>query len=203
MTAWAKIEASLPDSVNGLSYNVLGNGRIVAEGVMVSSRVNVERRRFTLAHELAHREIRSAGDRATGLEKAMDRFAGAFLIPAQPLREAVGHTRHRVTYCEVMRLKHKYGVSAATVLLSLCQVGVLSESNVRHGFVTHAGTWRKFEPDPLGENHGFAAYEKLLRFERLVLRAVGEKLVSPIRAAGLLKQPLAIVERKISGPTIH
>ena len=46
---------------------------------MVSSRINVERKRFTLAHELAHRIICSTGNPVIDLERAMNRFAGAFL----------------------------------------------------------------------------------------------------------------------------
>ncbi len=38
------------------------------------------------------------------------------------------------------------------------------------------------------------------RLEQLVWRAVGEELISPIRAAELLGKPLAYVEQQISGP---
>ena len=48
--------------------------------------------------------------------------------------------------------------------------------------------------------HGFAAFEKPRRFKRLVLRAVGEELISPVRAAALLNQSLESVDRQISGP---
>ena len=51
--------------------------------------------------------------------------------------------------------------------------------------------------------HGFAAFEKPRRFKRLVLRAVGEELISPVRAAELLNQSLESVERQISGPAIQ
>ena len=64
------VEADLPESINGLSCHVLRGGEIVAEAVVVSSRINVERKRFTLAHELAHRIIRSTGNPAIDLERA-------------------------------------------------------------------------------------------------------------------------------------
>ena len=62
------VEADLPESINGLSCHILSGGEIVAEAVVVSSRINVERKRFTLAHELAHRIIRSTGNPAIDLE---------------------------------------------------------------------------------------------------------------------------------------
>ena len=197
------IVADLPESINGLSCHVLRGGEIVAEAVMVSSRINVERKRFTLAHELAHRIIRSTGNTVIDIEAAINRFAGAFLVPGQSLRDEVGRDRHRITYYEIIRLKHMYGVSAAAVLMRLGQVGVLPPAAVKRAFATFARSWRKSEPEPIGEDRGFAAFEKSRRFERLVSRAVGEELISPVRAAALLDQSLDFVEQQISGPTIQ
>ena len=191
----------LPERINGLACHVIRDGRPVAEAVVVSKRINIERRRFTLAHELAHRIIRSTGNPAITLEKAMNRFSGAFLVPRQRLLEEAGAHRRRVTYYEIIRLKHTYGVSAATMLMRLGQVGVLPPAAVRQAFATFARSWRNTEPAPIPPDHGFAAFEKPRRFERLVARAVGEGLISPARAAGLLNQTLDSVERKISGPT--
>ena len=194
------VEADLPASINGLSCHVLRGGEIVAEAVVVSSRSNVERKRFTLAHELAHRVIRFDANPAFGMETAMNRFAGAFLVPGRSLREEVGTDRHRITYYEIIRLKHIYGVSAAALLMRLGQVGVLREDSVRHAFRTFARSWRSSEPEPIRPDNGFAAFEKPGRFKRLVSRAVGEELISPSRAAALLEQSLESVEGQISGP---
>ena len=196
------VEADLPESINGLSCHVLRGVEIVAEAVVVSSRINVEHKRFTLAHELAHRIIRSTGNPAIDLERAMNRFASAFLVPGQSLRDEVGADRHRITYYEIVRLKQIYGVSATALLMRLGQVGVLSQGSVQRAFATFARSWRKSEPDPIQPDHGFAAFEKPRRFKRLVSRAVGEELISPVRAAALLNQSLESVERQISGPAI-
>ena len=197
------VEADIPESINGLSCHVLRGGEIVAEAVVVSGRFNVERKRFTLAHEIAHRTIRSTGNPAIGLEAAMNRFAGAFLIPGKSLRDEIGADRRRITYHEIMRLKHMYGVSAAAVLMRLGQVGLMPPAAVKHAFATYARSWRRSEPKPIGEGYGFAAFEKPRRFESLVARALGEELISPVRAAALLNQPLDFVEQQISGPTIQ
>ena len=86
------VEDDLPESINGLACHVLRDGKPVAEAVVVSTRINIERKRFTLAHELAHRIIRSTGNPAINLETAMNRFAGAFLVPAQRLLAARGES---------------------------------------------------------------------------------------------------------------
>ena len=194
------IEDDLPESINGLACHVLRGGKPVAEAILFSKQINVERKRFTLAHELAHRIIRSTGNPAVRLEAAMNRFAGAFLVPGKRLLEEVGARRHRITYYEIIRLKHTYGVSAATILIRLAQVGALPPATVQHAFVTFARSWRKSEPEPIPPDHGFAAFEKPRRFQRLVSRAVGEELISPVRAAALLNQSLDSVERQILGP---
>ena len=191
----------LPERINGLACHVIRGGKPVGEAVVVSNRVNVERKRFTLAHELAHRIIRSTGNPAITLENAMNRFAGAFLVPRQRLLEDVGANRRRITYYEIIRLKHTYGVSAATMLMRLGQIGVLPAAAIQQAFATFARSWRKIEPQPIPSDHGFAAFETPRRFECLVARAVGEGLISSVRAAALLNEALGTVERRISGPT--
>ena len=197
------VEADLPETINGLSCRALRGGEIIAEAVVMSRRINVESKRFTLAHELAHRLIRSTGNPAINLGRAMNRFACAFLIPGQCLREELGADRQRITHHEIFRLKHIYGVSAAALLIRLGQVGVISESSVNRAFATFARSWRKSEPEPIQPGHGFAAFEKPLRFKRLVWRAVGEELISLSRAAELFDQSRESVERQFTGPAVR
>ena len=194
------VEADLPERISGLACRAMRQGRVVADAVVVSKRTNVERKRFTLAHELAHKIIRSTGNPAIRLEAAMNRFAGAFLVPGRDLLEKVGARRRRVTYYEIARLKHAYGVSAAAMLVRLGQVGVLRPSAVRRAFATFARPWLTLEPEPIQDDQGFGAFERPQRFRRLVWRAVGEELISPVRGAALLGEPLEVVEWQVSGP---
>ena len=197
------VEADLPERINGLACQVLREGKPIADAIVLSNRTSVERTRSTLAHEVAHRIIRSTGNPAITLEAAMTRFAGAFLVPGRHLLAEVGEGRHRITYYEIIRIKHMYGVSAAAMLVRLGQVGALRPSAVRRTWRTYARAWRKSEPEPISGTYGFAAFEKPQRFERLVWRAVGEELISPVRAAALLNESLDRVEQQISGPTTH
>ena len=196
------VEADLPERISGLACRAMRRGRVVADAVVVSSRANVERKRFTLAHELAHKVIRSTGNPAIKLEAAMNRFAGAFLVPGRDLLAKVGGQRRRVTYYEIARLKHTYGVSAAAMLVRLGQVEVLRPSAVRRAFATFARSWRTTEPESMGDEQGFGAFEKPQRFRRLVWRAVGEELISPVRGAALLGEPREVVEWQVSGPGV-
>ena len=194
------IEEDLPKRISGLACQVLRDDQPVADAVVVSSRTNVERKRFNLAHELAHRIIRSTGNAAIKLESAMNRFAGAFLVPRESLLEEAGPSRNRITYYEIIRLKHTYGVSAAAMLMRLGQVGILRSGYIRYAFTTFARSWRKDEPEPMGDDSGFATFEKPRRFEQLVWRAISEELISPIRAAEFLNLSLDTIEQRITGP---
>ena len=194
------LETDLPVNVNGLSCHALRGGETVAEAIVVSGRIDVERKRFALARELARGIVRSAGNPARGMERAMDRFAGAFLVPGRCLRENVGDDRRMIARDEIVRLKHLFAVPAEVLLMRLGQAGILPRGFVKHAFATFARPWRISEPYPIRPGHGFTAFEKPRRFKRLVARALGERLISPVRAAGLLDRPLESVERLIAGP---
>ena len=119
---------------------------------------------------------------------------------AEHLRAEVGQHRQRLPYRELMRLKHFYGMSAAAMLIRLRDVRILPAAAVEYAFRTYARSWRTREPEPLADNEGLATFERPRRFERLVWRALGEELISPVRAAELLKRSLSDIEREIRGP---
>lgn len=195
------IEVDLPERINGLACHVQrGSGQPDTQVIVISSRTNVERKRFTLAHELAHRIITATGNPEIKLERAMNRFAGAFLVPTEHLKAEAGGKRHRMAYDEIIRLKLTYGVSAAAMLMRLGQVEILPRSAVDYAFRSFARSWRKTEPEPIVDGEGFGAFEKPRRYERLVWRALGEELISPVRAAQLLRLSLKAVEEGLRGP---
>ena len=168
--------------------------------IVVSTQFSIERRRFTLAHELAHRVIGdSEGD--IKLEKAMDRFAAAFLMPAKHLREEVRGARDALPpYNEIVRLKHLYGVAAAAMLMRLRDIGVLSDATVSYAFQTYARLWRTAEPIPLDPKGDCGKLEQPTRFERSVYWALADHLISLPRAAELLRRPVSQVELDFRGP---
>jgi Zn-dependent peptidase ImmA (M78 family)/DNA-binding XRE family transcriptional regulator len=199
------IEVDLPPRFDGLACDVKRTGgQPDTEVVVISSRTNIERRRFNLGHELAHRIVGVAADAGDlDVEKAMHRFAAAFLAPEEHLRQEVGEQRQGITYHELMQLKRSYGLSAAAMLIRLRDVGLLPAATVEYAFRTYARAWRASEPEPIQDEEGLGAFEKPLRFERLVYRALAEDLISPVRAARLLKLPLDRIEEAMRGPLVQ
>ncbi len=195
------VEADLPERFDGLSCGIARtDGGPDEEAVIVSSRVGIERKRFNLAHELAHRMVLAVSGPTMNLERAMHRFAGAFLAPAARLKDEVGVARKSISYHELVQLKHAYGMSASAMLMRLKDLQLLPESFVTHAFRTFARSWRSAEPDPIIDDIGLGAFEKPLRYENLVYRALSEGYISTVRAAQLLHMPVASVEEQLVGP---
>ena len=194
------VEADLPDRFGGLACEVRRrDAKRHAPVIVMSGRTGIERKRFNLAHELSHCVIRATGNPQVHIEKAMDRFAGAFLVPTKHLAEIAGKHREGIAYGEIIRLKHLYGVSAAAMLMRLGQADILPQTVINYAFRSYARKWRTEEPEPIRADEWFGTVEHPRRFEHLVWRALGERLISPVRAAQLLHQPFSVVERELRG----
>ena len=192
------IEADLPEGFDGLACKAQRGGELPdIEAILVSNRSPIERKRFNLAHEMGHRVMPDISSPDINEEKAMHRFASAFLMPAAPLRERVGGKRTSLTLSEIVDLKWLYGVSAAAMLMRLRDIDCLSEATVAAAFRSYARSWRRKEPYPIHGEARWEFLEKPRQYEALVWRALGERLFSPLRAAQLLNRSLRDIETVI------
>ena len=189
----------LPESIDGLACDAIRERKANIQAVIVSTRLSQERRRFTLIREIARSLLGSTSVDSNLEEKVSERFASAFLIPSPHLIARVGSVRRRLTYYEVIRLKQIYGVPAATMLDRLGQVGILPPHTVRWAFSTFARRWRIEEPEPSACDTNGIRDEVPNRFNFLVSRAVGERLISSVRAATLLNESVEEVELRLNG----
>lgn len=168
--------------------------------IVVNSQFSLERRRLTLAHELAHRLIHPGSLPHKEEEKAATIFAGAFLMTREHLLCEVGKERNALGYKELIDLKRLYRVSGAALLMRLRQVGVISDSTLVYAFQSIARGWRTQEPDELESERDRGQRERPRRFERLTYRALAEGLISLTKAAELLRLSVAKVEEGLKGP---
>ena len=189
----------LPERVSGLTCLVQRQRhKKKAPVIVVNRKLTLERRRFTLAHELAHRLIDASSP--VNHEKASNIFAGAFLVPRDHLTREAGRIRHAIGYRELIHLKRRYRVSAAMLLVRCRQTGVIDQSTLAYAFQTFARGWRSSEPEPLEASGKEGLYEAPRRFERLCYRALAEDFISPGKAGELLRQPLDKIEQGLRGP---
>jgi len=142
-----------------------------------------DRQRFSLAHELGHLvlQVPDSIDR----EKAANRFAGAFLVPAQTAALELGQRRRRLGPFELHLLKHKYGMSMQAWVYRAKDLGLISPSAAASFFrYFRRQGWHREEPGDAYPS------EEPQRLKRLVLRALAEDLITESRAAELLGRPL-------------
>jgi Zn-dependent peptidase ImmA (M78 family)/DNA-binding XRE family transcriptional regulator len=191
----------LPARVSGFTCLIKrGGNHSDLPVVVVNKNVSLERRRLTLAHELAHRIIDPEGLSEQEEERAATYFAGAFLMPRDHLEREVGKHRHYFGYKELIDLKRLYRVSGAALLVRLRNTGIITESTLTYAFQSYARGWRTQEPEELEKNNERGVRERPCRFERLCYRALAEELISLTKAAELLRSPLEQVEEGLKGP---
>lgn len=191
----------LPARVSGFTCLVTGEGADdPVPAIVVNKSKSLERRRITLAHELAHRLIDPQHLNAKEEEKAANRFAGAFLVPREHLEREIGKHRNALGYRELLDIKRLYRVSGAAMLVRLRDVGIIDDGVLSTAFQTVARTWRSEEPEPIEDEARRGDMEKPRRFERLCYWALAEKLISVSKAAELLRKPVTEVEEQLKGP---
>lgn len=208
--AWRLGEDPIPDLIDALESQGLlvvlteaeGGGRfnglsaMAGEGlarpvIVVHADWPGDRQRFTLAHELAHLvldgRLASRGD----LEKACNRFAGAFLVPRAAVRQALGARRRTLEPQELGLLKSEYGLSMQGCLYRARDAGIISAATHAELFrlFTRRG-WRKQEPGP------DCPRERTVRFRQLVYRALAEELIGESKAAELLGMSVSRFHRE-------
>ena len=182
-------------SIDGLMARVRRVGKGTVPVIVVNHTHWGERQRLTLAHELGHLVMDVAA--RVDDEKAAYRFAGAFLMPADSMRAAIGKHRTSVGWEELFGLKRLFGVSVQAVTYRCKDLDIFSETLFRRLFneFTHRG-WRT----PPYEEPDAMKGEKPMRFERLTFRAVAEKAISEPKAAELLGLSAHELNRRIEEP---
>lgn len=182
------------DGISALAYTQSASGgQLKAAAVVSKSDISGERQRLNLAHELAHIVLNISPD--VDEEKAAFRFGGAFLAPADSIYKIVGLKRDHFQIKELLILKKIFGISIQSLLFRLKDLNIISSTSFSMWFrIINKNNWKKNEPMPMKE-------EKSQWFERNVLHAFSEGLISSDEAASLLgdnidSQELSLIKKK-------
>ena len=183
---------SLPKKISGVQavVHTAEDGRLPV--IVVNADHAGERQRFTVAHELGHLYLDVKG--TLDPESACQRFAGAFLVPADVLVREVGRSRRTITPRELFELKLLFGVSAQAIAYRCKDLGIISQSAYAGVFrLFNARGWRVEEPRPFTK-------ERPARFERLCIRALAEGTISESKASELLQKTVKEVVESMDEP---
>jgi Zn-dependent peptidase ImmA (M78 family)/transcriptional regulator with XRE-family HTH domain len=145
--------------------------------------IAVDRKRFTLAHELGHLLLKPVD---LDEEKCANRFAGALLIPQDRLREELKAHRNNIHIKELLLLKQQYGISMQAILYRAKDISIISDYLFKEQMKVFSQLGiRKQEPG------SFDCEEHSHRFWQLILRGVAEELISTSKAAALCNMKLS------------
>jgi len=138
----------------------------------------IDRQRFTLLHELGHHYLpipAGADD-----EKIVNRFAGAFALPGDIMKERLGATRKRISPTELLGLKKEFGLSVAALLYRAKDLEIITTYTHQQAMIqlNYMG-WRSKEPA------AFVGEEQPMRLLEVLARGIIEETISTGKAAQL------------------
>ncbi len=180
--------------IDGLTADVCRENRGVASVVVVNRCVGGEHQRFTAACELGRMVLMVA----PGIDdkKAAQRFARAFLMPAETLRAEMGKRRKSIGWSELFDLKRIFGVSVQALTYRCKDLGIFGNPLCRRLFNEFN---RRSWSHPYREPWAIGG-EEPKRFERLCFRALAEGAISESRAAELLGHSVHELVRLMDEP---
>lgn len=184
--------------IDGLTASVLRKDGDPVPVIVVKENECGERKRFTLAHELAHMLLDSRA--GVNAEKAANRFAGAFLMPAEALWREIGKNRTAMSLGELIQLKRIFGASVQAITYRCRELGIFSETLFKKLYDSfEAQGWRKppfNEPDSLPPEK-----EMPKRMKRLCFRALAENAISESKVAEILGISVQSLSKMMDQPS--
>jgi Zn-dependent peptidase ImmA (M78 family)/DNA-binding XRE family transcriptional regulator len=163
--------------------------------IVINANFPLERKRFTLLHELGHILMNIPEGSEQEVEKYCDSFASELLLPIEILDEEFGKKRKHINFPELASIQSKYGISIMAILYRLVEAGIIpKEKQTKYYKLIN------FNPDlkKFVNESRFESPEKSNRFERLIYRALAQELISVSKAASMLNKDINAILDEIS-----
>ena len=185
-------EMQIPQDFEGLSAMVDDRLPVM---LLNSRKENVERKRFTALHELAHLLLMFAKHHSVGkIEYLCDCFAGAMLLVDEVLPNELGKARTVVSLAELIRIKEKYGVSVKAIIVRAKCSGFIDDR-------THRQWWQAY--DEYSQHHLMGnptrqfSLEKPSTFSLMIIQGINEKRIQWSKAAELTGKKIDVLKTEI------
>lgn len=163
--------------------------------IVINKNMQIERKRFTLLHDLAHLLLPISSLEVKQQEKYCNAFASEMLLSEQNAKNELGENRSRISFEEFKKVQEKYGISISAVVYKLGTYGMMSQDRVKKFYMN-----LNFDKNLkiLVEQTRFDGVERSNKYENLVYRAVSEELISMSKASSLLQISLEDLKNKLS-----
>ena len=153
--------------------------------IVVNGNFPVERKRFTLLHELGHLLLNLPECDIKMEENFCNRFASEFLFPRKLVLKEFGVKRDNITENELIEIQKKYGISIPAIIFRLVDAEIISKDRQEKFYKKINSNNAIKEKINLSR---FETPEKSNRFEQLVYRALSQEFISTSKASSLLNK---------------
>lgn len=163
--------------------------------IVITKAMPIERKRFTLLHELGHLLLPIADLEEKLQEKFCNVFASEMLLSEANLISELGNQRSRISFEELKNVQEKYGISISAIVYKLGEIRIMSLERVKKFYQN-----LNFNPTlkKAVEQSRYDGTEQSIRYENLVYRAVSEELISMSKASSLLEIGLDELNNKLT-----
>lgn len=163
--------------------------------IVIAKSMPIERKRFTLLHELGHLLMPISKLDEKQQEKFCNVFASEMLLSEDNVITEFGISRSRVLFEELKNVQEKFGISISAIVYKLGETKILSQERVKKFYQR-----LNFEPNLKKEveKTRYEGLEHSNRYENLVYRAVSEELISISKASSLLQISLEELKNKLT-----
>lgn len=163
--------------------------------IVVNGNFLVERKRFTLLHELGHLLLNFQNCDSRNEELLCNKFASEFLLPKKIVIDDFGGRRNQITLPELISEQEKYGISIQAIIFRLVDVGIISKEKQKHFYQKINFDFKLKEEI---NKSRFKTPEKSTRYKRLIYRALAQENISIGKASALLNLNIASIENNYS-----
>ncbi len=158
--------------------------------IVVNKNFNVERKRFTLLHELGHLLLNLPECDIKTEENFCNKFASEFLFPKKLVYKEFGLKRDSISLTELIEVQKKYGISIPAIVYRLVDAEIFSEGR-QADFYKKINFNQNLKAEVLKER--FETPENSNRFEQLVYRALSQEFISISKASSLLNVNINVI----------
>ena len=163
--------------------------------IVVNANFPVERKRFTILHELGHLLLALPECDIRKEEQFCNKFASEFLLPKKIIIDEFGGKRRHITLPELIATQKKYGISIQAIVYRLVDAQILSKEQQKAFYQKI-----NFNPSLKKEinQSRFKTPEFSNRYERLVYRAVSEENITISKASALLNSAVETIRENLA-----
>ena len=186
------VEVIEPMEFDGLSTVV--DGKIPV--IVVNQNFPVERKRFTLLHELGHLLL-SFHVKITPkeIEAACNRFAGALLVPKSKMISELGVSRKKIYVQELAEIEKEWGISIQASMYRARDLNIISKSKLSQ-FYFEYNTKQPFKD--LVDESRYRSDEASFRFNQLLYKGLAQELISFSKASVLSEQSVNTLKTSLN-----